>query len=315
MNIKKILASLVLLIIATSAALFIRASLLQPVMAAGSIYEGITEIQNQTQLPTFDVSHPQASVQSGASNITSAVYYTLDFVKLLIGGVAVIQIFITAIQIIIARKKVDDVWSKQKDKLIILVSAFIIIMIADPVVKTVFFGVQGEVYDSPAQAEAAATAGTELLRGLYNAALMITGVLAVLMIVIAGIKMLVSGGNEEAQTKVKKQITWLAVGLFVLGVAEFVVQEFIFPNKGSEIPDVDKGRNLIVSFTNFASGFVVFASIVVCIYGGYLYVIAVGNEEKTGKAKKTITGAIIAMILAAGAFAIVSTVLGFKPGA
>lgn len=311
---KKFITSFLLVLITASTALMIRASLQDPVMAAGSIKEGLSDIQLETQLPTYDVSHPQAAVQAGASNLTSVIYYTLDFVKLLIGGVAVVVIIITAIQLILARKKIDDVWSKQKDKLILIVTAFVIIMIADTVVKNVFFGVQGEVYDSPAQAEAAARAGTEQMRGLYNVGLMIAGTLAVLMIVIAGIKLLISGGNEEVQTKVKKQITWLAIGLFLLGIAEFVVQDFIFPKAGTQIPDAQKGTKMIIDFTNFASGFVVFASIVVCIYGGYLYVIAVGNEEKTGKAKKTITGAIIAMILAAGAFAVVNTVLQFNPG-
>jgi len=288
--------------------------IVSPVYAQTNLQEGLQGIQMETQLPTFDVSHPQASIQAGASNITSVAYYVMDFVKLLIGGIAVIEIIISGIQLIISRKKVDEVWTKQKDKIIIIVAAFVIIMIADVAVKNVFFGVQGEVYESQAQAQDAATEGTAQLKGLYNVGLMLAGTLAVLMIVIAGIKLLISGGNEEATTKVKKQITWLTIGLFVLGIAEFVVQDFIFPNKGADIPDVDKGRNLIINFTNFAAGFVVFAAIIASIYGGYMYVTAVGNEEKTGKAKKTITGAIIAMILAAGAFAIVSTVLGFKPG-
>jgi len=152
------------------------------------------------------------------------------------------------------------------------------------------------------------------LKGIYNIALMAAGVLAVAMMVIAGFKLLVSGGNEDAQTKVKKQITWLIIGLFLLGVAEFVVQDFIFPKAGSTIPDVEKGKQLIVNFTNFVSGFVIIGSIIVGIYSGYIYITAVGNEEKTTKAKKALTGAVIGMILALGAFAIVNTLIKFTPG-
>jgi type IV secretory pathway VirB2 component (pilin) len=312
---KKFITSLIFVLTITSFVLVVRMAMVSPVYAQTNLQEGLEGIQIETQLPTYDVAHPQAVIQSGSSNLTSVLYYILDFVKLLIGSIAVVTIIITGIQLIWARKKVDDVWSKQKDKLIIIVTAFVIIMIADVIVKNVFFGIQGEVYESQAQAQAAATEGTAQLRGVYNVGLMLAGTLAVLMIILAGIKLLISGGNEEVITKTKKQITWLTIGLFLLGVAEFVVQDIIFPQAGTQIPDVEKGKMLIINFTNFAAGFVVFASIISSIYGGYVYVTAVGNEEKTGKAKKAITGAIIAMILAAGAFAIVSTVLQFKPGA
>ena len=139
--------------------------------------------------------------------------------------------------------------------------------------------------------------------------MIIAGALAVFMLIVAGIRLLVSGGNEEAQTKAKKQITWIILGLFLLGVAEFVVQDFIFPKQGSEIPSSEKGQMLIKDFTNFASAFISIAAVVSFIYGGYLYVTAVGNEEKTGKAKKVFIGAIIALILAAGAYALVNAVI------
>ncbi|MBN1494773.1 hypothetical protein JW911_03510 [Candidatus Peregrinibacteria bacterium] len=285
------------------------------IVYAQALDEGLYGIQQTTNLPTFDIgAHPDAARQQGASNITSVVYYAIDFMKLLIGGVAVIMIIITAIKLIIARKKVDDVWQKEKEHLIMIASAFVIIMIADVAVKNVFFGQTGEVYDTAESAQRAATEGTLQLKGIYNVALLIAGVLGVLMLILAGIKLLLSGGNEESMTKAKKQVTWLVIGLFILGIAEFVVQDLIFPQAGSQIPDVDKGRKLLVDFTNFASGFVVFAAILMGIYGGYLYIIGFGNDEKTGKAKKVFVGVIIALVLAAGAFALVNTVIQLKPG-
>ncbi len=41
--------------------------------------------------------------------------------------------------------------------------------------------------------------------------------------------------------------------------------------------------------------------------GGLMYVIAGGDEEKTGKAKKIITWAIVGIVVIYGAFALVST--------
>jgi len=285
------------------------------VVYAQTLDEGLTGIQQETNLPTFDTNaHPQATKQEGAVNITSAIYFTIDFLKMLIGGVAVIMIIISGIKLIIARKKVDDVWQKEKEHLIVITAAFVLIMIADVAVKNVFFGAAGEVFDTTKSAQQAATEGTKQLKGIYNVALLIAGVLGTLMLIIAGIRLLISGGNEEAMTKAKKQITWLVIGLFILGIAEFVVQDFIFPQQGSQIPDVNKGKKLLIDFTNFAAGFVVFTALVFGIYGGYLYITAFGNDEKTGKAKKVLTGVIIAMILAAGAFALVNTVIRLEPG-
>ena len=45
------------------------------------------------------------------------------------------------------------------------------------------------------------------------------------------------------------------------------------------------------------------------VYAGFLYILNFGNDEMTGKAKKVMFGAIIGLVLAAAAFAIVSTVI------
>ena len=71
---------------------------------------------------------------------------------------------------------------------------------------------------------------------------------------------------------------------------------------------------MIKDFTNFASAFVGITAFIAGIYGGYLYVTAVGNEDKTQKAKKVLTGAVIAIVLAVGAFALVNTLIQFTPG-
>lgn len=314
MKIKKIITSFLLFISLTALLLLLRIPFDHEVYAQ-DLRRPLEEIEYSTQLPTFEFQpHDRASVHPGATEFTSAIYFVLDFAKYLLGGVAVVVIVYIGIQLIMARKKIDEVWTKQKEHLIMLVAGFVLVMVADFAVKRVFFGYEGEVFDSEAAAQMAAEAGTRELRGLYSIAMAAAGTIAILMMIIAGFRLLVSGGNEEVQTKVKKQITWLAIGLFLIGVAEFVVRDFLFPDYGERIPAARKGMKLIVDFTNFASGFVVIASIVFCLYAGYLYVIAAGNEDKTAKAKKALLGAVIGMILALGAFAAVNTLIQLDPG-
>ncbi|MBD3156706.1 hypothetical protein GF369_02650 [Candidatus Peregrinibacteria bacterium] len=313
MNIRKFITSLILCLAITSFALIVKTGVDQ-VSFAQYQEDYLDDIQIHTELPTFDNNtHAQSTQKPGVSNITSALFFTMDFAKYLIGGIAVIIIFITAIRLILARKNVDDVWTKQKDRLIYLVAGFVIIMIADFAVTQVFYGTQGEVLDTMSQAQEAAETGSAELRGMVSLVLMLAGTLAVLMLIIAGIRLLTSGGNEEVQTKVKKQITWIVLGLFLLGIAEFVVLDVIFPNQGSEIPATEQAKRIIKDFTNFISAFVSIAAVISSIYGGYLYVAAAGNEEQTEKAKKVLMGAIIAIVLGLGAFALVNTVIQLDP--
>ncbi len=275
----------------------------------------LDDIQIHTELPTFDSNtHAGAIQKSGVSNITSAIFFALDFMKYLIGAIAVLIVILSGIKLIFARKGIDDVWSKEKDRLIYLVAGFVIIMVAEVAVKGAFYGMQGEVLDTEFSAQEAAGVATRELRGMVSMVLMIAGTLATLMLVVAGIKLLTSGGNEEAQTKVKNQITWIVLGLFLLGIAEFAVLDIIFPKQGSEIPDADKAKKLIKDVTNFVSAFVSICALVFSIYAGYLYVVAAGNEEQATKAKKILIGAGIAIVLGIGAFALVNTVIQLEPG-
>lgn len=313
MNFRRFFTSLLLCLTITSFALVVKTGT-EHVGFAQYEENYLDDIQIHTELPTFDANtHAKSTQKPGISNITSALFFTMDFAKYLIGGIAVIIIFITAIRLILARKNIDDVWTKQKDRLIYLVAGFVIIMIADFAVTRVFYGTQGEVLDTMSQAQDAAEAGSAELRGMVSLVLMLAGTLAVFMLIVAGIRLLTSGGNEEVQTKVKKQITWIILGLFLLGIAEFVVLDVVFPKQGSEIPATEQAKRIIKDFTNFISAFVSIAAVISSIYGGYLYVAAAGNEEQTEKAKKVLTGAIIAIVLGLGAFALVNTVIQLDP--
>lgn len=313
MKIKKIITSLALFLVLISFAHGVRYLFTQTVNAEFDSF--LPQIEETTELPTFDTGQHGESIQKpGISNITSAIFYVLDFFKFLIGSIAVIMIIMTGIKLVFVPRKVDEVWPKQKEHLIMIVIGFVVIMLADVLVKRVFFGVEGEIYNSESSVQQAALIGTDQIKGIYNAIMLFAGALAIIMVVMAGLKLITRGSNEEVQTKVKKQLMWLIIGLFLIGVAEFVVQDIIFPEKGESIPSAQKAIDFIVGITNFASAFISIAAFISCMYAGFLYVTASGNEEKTGKAKKILLGAVIALVLALGAFALVNTVIRFEPG-
>lgn len=287
-------------------------SLQLPVFAQspGGILEVIGE---KTKLPSYQTAgHAGASYQQGASNITSAILFAIDFLKYVMGSVAIFFIIYSGIRLLTAAKQVEDVATKQKEHLKYAIIGLIVIMVADQFVRKVFFGEQGEVYASKTTLQEAAKTGTELIRGIYNVFEYFAASLAVLMIVISGFRYVSSGGNEEVQKKAKKNITWAIIGLMLIGIAEFAVKDIIFPKQGTTLSNVENAKKLIVNLTNFVSGFVATLSVIMYIYGGYLYVTAFGKEDNTGKAKKVFIGATIGLLLSLGAFALVSTTVNLQ---
>jgi len=95
------------------------------------------------------------------------------------------------------------------------------------------------------------------------------------------------------------------------------------PNKGSCQNDFGQGkipsdklgeaaediRDQIRNIINIALGFLGVAGVIVTIYGGALWMSAVGDDEKVGKAKKTIVAGMIGLVIIGVAWTIVSYVL------
>jgi PKD repeat protein len=68
-------------------------------------------------------------------------------------------------------------------------------------------------------------------------------------------------------------------------------------------------RDFIVNVVNFALGFLGLVAVIVVIYGGFLYVTAGGEEEKTTKGKKSVTYAVIGIVIIIISYALVNTVI------
>lgn len=73
-------------------------------------------------------------------------------------------------------------------------------------------------------------------------------------------------------------------------------------------------REFILRIVNFSLGFLGLIAIVIIIYGGFRYVLAGGESEGVEKGKKSILYAVIGIIIIAGSFAIVNTVLKAPSG-
>ncbi len=256
--------------------------------------------------------HPDAPpgyLQDGIPEITSPIYFALDMFRYVVSAVAMIIVIIAAVKLVSTGSEEEA--KKTKETITMGVIGLLVIQVADVMVKKVFFGEQGEVFEDIATTKVSADEGVELLRGITGFVEIFIGAAAVLTIVIRGVMLIASGGDEEAITKSKRHVLYAIAGLAVVGLSEIIVRGFIFPEAGSELPSVGGGRLIIVKVTNFLAGFVSLFAFATLFYAGYKYVAAAGNEEETEKVKKTILSAVIALVLALGAFALINTLLSF----
>ncbi len=273
--------------------------------------DDLRTVGDPTQLPGFDVSgqHSNAEIEPGAAEITSVGYYLIDTVKYVIGTIAFLLIIISSVRLITAGKDVDDAVTKQKEILKYSGVALMLVFLADPIVKQVFFGAQGEVFTTEAYAKQFASEGNNQIMAVIRFVEYFIATIAVLVAIVSGLAIIVSAGDEEARTKHIKHILYAVAGLILVGLSELIVKGIIFPQQGERLPDLVAASITIEKLTNYATSFIAFVSVAIAIYGGYLYIFGATNEENTQKAKKIIIGAVIGIVIALGAFAIVNTLL------
>lgn len=276
--------------------------------------EGVSEQSSEiTGGDTINLPTYQDGNEQGASLIVNGLRTVLDFFKLIIAPIAVLVIVVQGVRMITAGRQSEDALSKAKNFITYATEGLIVIFLADTVVE-VFFGPGGEIFTNGEEgARAFGLASGRLFEGIYQLIQVIIGSIAVLMLVMAGMRYIGGSASDEQIETAKKQITWSLVGLFVIGVSEFVVKDILFPNQGRDL-GINQAEQLFAQVTNFIAGTMSTLAFVALLYAGGLYLTARENEDQVSKARSIIFGAIIGIVIAAAAFAITNTLVELDTG-
>jgi len=105
---------------------------------------------------------------------------------------------------------------------------------------------------------------------------------------------------------------FLAGATAALAAGGFGLNEAV---KGTGIPQTTNIASLIGKILQTVLGFVGTLFLLLMVYAGFIYMTARGDEKKVGEAKKMIVGAIIGVVIIAGAYALTSFVLTAVTGA
>ncbi|MCF7845716.1 MAG: hypothetical protein K9L85_00585 [Candidatus Peribacteraceae bacterium] len=136
---------------------------------------------------------------------------------------------------------------------------------------------------------------------------------AVLMLFLAGFKMVSASGEEDVITKQRKMITWIFMGLAIILIAEAFVNVFM-PDVGGEIQfssatAIQSFSAQMGGFTNFLLTFTAAVAVLALIVGALYTTTAFANPEQAEKGKKIILAAALGLIVTISAYAIVNTIL------
>lgn len=255
-----------------------------------------------------DEAHRRALDIEGISTLQTVIFQMIDVVKYMLGSLAVLVMAILGIRLTVSTKSEEKI-TEAKTHLTYLLIGFVLIMIADYFVANVLYGAEGEVLATEESARFFSRQGSLELQRIYTGVETFVGVIAVLVIIINGFRMVVSAGEEiDVQ---KKAIMWAVVGLVIIGIAELVIKDIIFAEQGSTL-NIPRGIDLIVTLTNFITGFVAFLSVALIVYAGIQFVISFVSEGSNDKGKKALLAAIIGMVVVAGSYALTSTIIAFR---
>lgn len=114
--------------------------------------------------------------------------------------------------------------------------------------------------------------------------------LAVLVITLAGIKMLTSRGQDDQITEAKNKIIWSTIGLVSIGFIE-AWKSLVYKGKVSD------GTTFFETIANLALFFAGPIAIIFLTLWAYYYITANGDEDKTKKAKSIVVNTLIATVI------------------
>ncbi len=264
--------------------------------------------QDDIQLIIDSMAILNASGERQLNEITRAVANTI---KNLIAGLAVIWIIYAGARMVFAQGDESTI-TEQKRAILYAVIGLVSILLVGRGIEFLY-GPAGIVRTELVQD----TGFTNEVYGIVNFIKALIGTIAILFIVISGVRTLFAAGEEDVTTKQKKSLLWIGVGLILIAIDKIIIEQFfIIPSQEQSdqirTSNITTIINTIGSVIQFLLGFVGLIAFGALIYGAATMIMNYGNDEMVQNSKKIITNAIIGILVILSAYVIVSTLVIFR---
>lgn len=101
----------------------------------------------------------------------------------------------------------------------------------DPISQSLCQGINGatstDITDTNCNAEAGTSTINNIIKQVVNIFSLVVGVVAVIMIIVGGLKYITSGGDSSSVSSAKNTILYAIIGLVIVALAQFIVR-FVF---------------------------------------------------------------------------------------
>lgn len=253
------------------------------------------------------------SVGTGIAGFQSILDFVINFLNLVLGAIAVVAIFVAGYQLVTAQSAASEQMEQQKMNLVYIMMGLVVFALSSNFVTNFLFFNQGSYLTNETQALALADRTVNEIRRLLNLFLSFSGAGAILVLIIASIRLVINPGSDEQIEKQKKLVVYTALGIIVIGLADTVVNRIIFPidRATGQIQGVNVSllEQQLQGLSNYILGFVGVFVFVTFVVSGVIMVINMGNDDVISRVKNSMKNAVIGVLVIYSAYTIVATLL------
>ncbi len=259
---------------------------------------------------------PKPPDGSGQKIAIDLMLSALGYVKVLAVVIGTMFLVIQGVRLVLSSGD-EDALSKVKSAVIYILVAFVLISMSEDLAK-IFDMSKGTLIGTPSDILKRVHIFDKQVEVFMTFIKYILGSVATLILVMAGLKMVTSGSDEEETSKQKKKVLYSLSGLLMLFIGDIAINK-VFYNVNKEVYSGITGVRPTINASEGVSQIIGVTNIIVTLFGtlavftlivaAIFYASSMGNEEQMEKAKRIIFATIIAMVIMFGAFAVVSTIV------
>jgi hypothetical protein len=252
-----------------------------------------------------------AGENKGARYFNDVVSTAIRYLKKLLVPITILFTVWAGLTLILSSGQEEE-FDRRKRMVYAAFFGWLILLTAVILVDNIFFGEMGTILRGTGNDGNVATfaqKGVAELKGLFKYLVSFAVVVGVTFIVFSALKLILAGGEEEAQmANVKKRMVYTTGGMALLVSAEKLVSFFTTTVGNSDVlklstPNITKTIRLIVDWGNFFLGLIGAIAVMMLVWGGIRLIANFGvDEQAIDNAKKTLIAAAIGLVLAFSAW-------------
>jgi len=161
-------------------------------------------------------------------NFDKSVKIVITFIKYIMGSVAVLMAVKSGV-VMVTKGSDEEAMTKEKKQLGISAAGLILIVMADTLIKKVFYKIDTTTYPGVEGVKPGLDpyAGVKEIVGITNFVVSFISPIAVLVFMIGGVMYLTAGDDEEKTTKARRMMIAAGIGIVVIYGAFALVSTFI----------------------------------------------------------------------------------------